>query len=135
MVTQYSNSSVPSTCKSLFYSKIGLLDQYVIMCTDEYEYTLLMRNIATGEIQQYQANRVSQSGYNSYYEIQEISNPTWDYQITQEYYVYSNDGQGIMESLPIHSMIASWAVTGLVCLLAMIVVFKGALYPCLRRRK
>lgn len=133
-IIQYEYSTVPSTAKSLFYSKIGILDQYVIMTTGEYEYTLLCRNIADGNVRQFEITRTS---YNtgSYYECTEVSNPTWEYTITHEYYVYSNTGMGIMETLPVHAIISSWAMVGIVCIAAMAVVFKGALYPCLRRLK
>lgn len=133
-ITQYENSTVPSVAKNLFYSKIGILDQYVIMTTGENEYTLLERNIADGTVRQYEITRIK-TNYDNYYECVEISNPTWDYTITHEYYVYSNTGQGIMETLPVHAIISSWSMVGIVCIAALAVVFKGALYPCLRRLK
>lgn len=133
-ITQYQNDSVPSTAKNLFYSKLGLLDQYVIMATGEYEYTLLARNIVDDTVRQYEITRIK-TNYDNYYECIEVSNPTWDYTITQEYYVYSNTGLGIMETLPVHAIISSWSMVGIVCIAALAVVFKGALYPCLRRLK
>ena len=134
-ITQFQNESVPSTVKNLFYSKIGVLDQYVIMATGEYEYTLLARNITDDTVRQYEITRYKNSSYDNYYECIEVSNPTWDYTITHEYYVYSNTGQGIMETLPVHAIISSWSMVGIVCIAALAVVFKGALYPCLRRLK
>lgn len=135
MVTQYDNSMPPTQGKNLLYSKIGILDEYVIMSTGEYQFTLLKRNMATDEVMQYILERQSVSGYSSYYTLTEVSNPTWDYNIHNEYYVYSNTGEGIMEILPVHTIISSWAITGIVCVLALAIVFKGAIYPCLRRRK
>lgn len=134
-ITQYANETVPTVAKNLFYSKLGVLDQYVIMATGEYEYALLARNIADGTIRQYEINRYKNGSYDNYYECIEVSNPTWDFTITHEYYVYSNTGQGIMETLPVHAIISSWAMVGIVCIAALAVVFKGALYPCLRRIK
>lgn len=133
-ITQYSNESVPSTVKNLLYSKIGVLDQYVIMATGDYEYTLLAKNIVDDTVRQYDITRIK-TNYENYYECIEVSNPTWNYTITQEYYVYSNTGQGIMETLPVHAIISSWSMVGIVCIAALAVVFKGALYPCLRRLK
>lgn len=134
-IIQYDNETVPSTAKNLFYSKIGILDQYVIMATGEYEYTLLARNIADDTVRQYEITRYKNGSYDNYYECTEVSNPTWDYTITHEYYVYSNTGLGIMETLPVHAIISSWSMVGIVCIAALAVVFKGALYPCLRRLK
>lgn len=133
-ITQYENESVPSTVKNLCYSKIGVLDQYVIMATGEYEYTLLSKNIVDDTVRQYVITRIK-TNYDNYYECIEVSNPTWNYTITHEYYVYSNTGQGIMETLPVHAIISSWSMVGIVCIAALAVVFKGALYPCLRRLK
>ena len=134
-ITQYDYDTVPTVAKNLFYSKIGILDQYVIMATGDYEYTLLTRNIADDTVRQYEITRYKNGSYDNYYECIEVSNPTWDYTITHEYYVYSNTGQGIMETLPVHAIISSWAMVGIVCIAALAVVFKGALYPCLRRIK
>lgn len=133
-ITQYDNQSVPSVAKNLFYSKIGVLDQYVIMSTGENEYTLLAKNIVDDTVRQYEITRIKNS-YENYYDCIEVSNPTWDYTITHEYYVYSNTGMGIMETLPVHAIISSWSMVGIVCIAALAVVFKGALYPCLRRLK
>ena len=132
-ITQYDNETVPSIAKNLFYSKIGILDEYVIMATGDYEYTLLVRNIVDDTVRQYEITRYKNGSYDNYYECIEVSNPTWDYTINHEYYVYSNTGQGIMETLPVHAIISSWAMVGVVCIAALAVVFKGALYPCLRR--
>ena len=132
-ISQYDNETVPTVAKNLFYSKIGILDQYVIMATGDYEYTLLTRNIADDTVRQYEITRYKNGSYDNYYECIEVRNPTWDYTITHEYYVYSNTGQGIMETLPVHAIISSWAMVGVVCIAALAVVFKGALYPCLRR--
>ena len=132
-ITQYDNETVPSIAKNLFYSKIGILDEYVIMATGDYEYTLLVRNIVDDTVRQYEITRYKNGSYDNYYECIEVSNPTWDYTINHEYYVYSDTGQGIMETLPVHAIISSWAMVGVVCIAALAVVFKGALYPCLRR--
>lgn len=133
-VIQYGTSTVPTAALNLFYSKLGILDEYIIMTTGEYEYSCLAKDFVTDETVCYVVSRYNNIGSGTYYEIQEVTSD-WSYSVANEYYVYSNIGIGTMQVLPIHTMIMSWAITGIVCICALAIVFKGALYPCLRRVK
>lgn len=133
-ISQYDNSTVPTAALNLFYSKLGILDEYIIMATGDYQFTCLARDIVTGECTSYVVNRYSGTNFNTYYDLTTTTSD-WSYSISNEYYVYSNIGVGTMQVLPVHTMLMSWALTGIVCICALAIVFKGALYPCLRRIK
>ena len=135
MVQYDLSSSISSNWLDVFYSKIGPLDEYVIMQTAENSYGCLVRRIPSREVIQYTITR-SGSNYGSYsYSLSESSNVTWDYFISNELYVYSNTGHGRIAVLPCHEIMVCWSITGFVCLVFLAVVFKGALFKCLRQRK
>ena len=51
MITQYTESySAPSTqIQNIVANKVSLLDQYILMQTGQYEYTALIKNMASKE--------------------------------------------------------------------------------------
>lgn len=142
-MTQYSNygsySSISSTYLNAFYSKLGPLDEYIIMQTGENEYGMLVHRIPSKEVESYEIHRnyySGGSGYNQYYYT--MSGPTadtWNYSVSNELYVYSNIGYGTMSVLPVHEMMVCFAVSGAVCLLFLGLVFKGAIFKCLRPKR
>lgn len=135
MLSQWeSGGSVSSTWLNVFYSKIGPLDEYIIMQTGDGSYGCLVRRIPSREVIEYRITRTG-SNYGSYnYTFTEDSDAIWSYNITNEIYVYSNIGKGTMAVLPCHEIMVCWGVTGLVCLVFLALVFKGALFKCLRRK-
>lgn len=133
-MTQYDTSSISSNWLNVFYSKIGPLDEYLIMQIGESQYGCLVRRIPSREVIQYTITRTGSNYGSYYYQLTEQQNASWSYSITNELYVYSNIGKGTMAVLPCHQIMLCWGVTGLVCLVFLAVVFKGALFKCLRRK-
>ena len=136
MITQYTDSySNPSAdIQNLIANKCSILDRYVLMQTGEYEYTALLYNPCTKKCTQYTISRMSQSGFNNRYTISS-KNSTFDYKITNEYYVYSNDGYGKSLNLPVTANITAYSLLIISCSLMFAIVFKGVLFKCLRRKR
>lgn len=140
MITQYINSngysSVDSATQAVIANKISLLDEYVLMQTGEYEWTALVKNTMSKKTTKYTITRNS-SGYSSPYSVSAAENADFDYNITNEYYVYSNVGQGRSLDLPVYDGVQSHALVIMCCALMFAIVFKGVLFRCLdslRRR-
>ena len=134
MITQYteSYSSPSSDIQNLVANKIALLDQYVLMQTGQNEYTALVYNSNTKETVEYTIARSSSSGYNNLYTVteREVSEFLFDY--TYEYYIYSNVGVGKSLDLPVYEGLQSHCLMIISCMLMFAVVFKGALFPCIK---
>lgn len=134
MITQYNDSySSPSAdIQNLVANKIALLDQYVLMQTGQYEYTALVYNSNTKETIEYTISRSSSGSYNNVYTVseREVSEFLFDY--SNEYYIYSNVGVGKSLDLPVHQGVQSHCLMIICCLLMFAVVFKGALFPCIK---
>lgn len=135
MIAQWeSSSSISSNWLNYFYSKIGPLDEYVILQTGDGSYGCIIRRIPSREIVQYNINRTG-SGYGSYsYSLSESEPDSFSYSINNELYVYSNVGYGTMAVLPCHEIMVCWGITGLVCLVFLMLLFKGSLFKCLRKK-
>lgn len=125
-MTQYSEyGSVSSSHLNLFYSKLKIFDRYVIFRTGDQTYSMLVENIPTGQVTQYDISR--SSNYGSTYTLTSFDRSEFDYTISNEYYVYSNDGVGTMQLLPCHSITLTFAVCGILSLL-FIKQFFGRLF-------
>ena len=135
MITQYTDSySSPSTdIQNLIANKVSILDRYVLMQTGEYEYSALVYNPCTKKCTRYTISRTSQSG-NRVYQIS-LSDSTFDYNVTNEYYVYSNDGIGKALTLPVTANVTAYSLLIISCSLMFAIVFKGVLFKCLRRKR
>ena len=128
---QYTDySSIPSTIQNIVANKCKLLDQYILFQTGRYEYTALIHNPVTKETNSYTFTRNSDYGG---YTVQENS-ATWDYTLYNEYYCYSNVGYGSSLNLPVVQGATAHSTVVLVCVLMLAIMFKGALFPCLRKR-
>lgn len=136
MITQYSDSySTPSAdIQNLIANKCSILDRYVLMQTGQYEYTGLVYNPCTKECKQYTIIRTSTSGYSNYYTVEETS-ADFEYKVTNEYYVYSNDGYGKSLNLPVTESVTAYSLLIISCVLMFAVVFKGVLFKCLRLKR
>lgn len=136
MITQYTNSSgyssTDSTVQSIVANKISLLDQYVLMQTGEYEYTALVRNPFTKKTTQYKFTR--NGNYSSAYSLN-VSQGEWDYNVTNEVYVFSNMGQGRALDLPVYGGVISHSLIIICCAMLFAIVYKGVLFKCLDRVK
>lgn len=126
MIRQYdSYTNVPASVYNLVLSKCSVLDEYIIMSTGTNTYSALVRD-RIGNVTQYDIYR--EGNYNSYWTVTSKS-ATFDYQVTNEYYVVSNIGYGTEYVPPSVHYMTSWATSGLVCLAFLFVCI-----PWLMRR-
>lgn len=135
MITQYtgSYSNPPADVQSVFANKISLLDKYMLMQTGENQYIGLVYNPATKACKAYTFTRQSDSGYYGRYVLQESSSE-YAYTLSNECYVYSNEGLGKALDVPAYGGAIAWSLTILTCFAVLGVLFKGVLYRCLKRR-
>ena len=132
-MTQYSEyGTVPSQILAVIANKISLLDSYFVMRTGEYEYTAQIYHPATKKVDQYVFTR-SNSNYSQAYVVSHTET-SWNVTFTNEYYVYSNCGYGQALDLPVTDLAIAYSGVILSCALMLAIVFKGALFRCLRRR-
>lgn len=134
MITQYTDSysSISSDIQNLIANKISLLDQYVLMQTGQYEYTALVYNPNTKETVEYTITRSSSGSYSNYYTLSESESSEFSFNVTNEYYIFSNVGYGKSLDLPVYEGVQSHCLMILCCFLMFAVVFKGALFPCIK---
>lgn len=133
-MTQYeTNSTIPQAVRDLVANKISLLDFYILMQTGQYEYTALIYKPGSNVCKKFVISRVDYTGYNARYDVVE-STSTFDYTVTNEYYCYSNVGYGAALDLPVVELATAHSSVILACALMLAIVFKGALFKCLRRR-
>lgn len=136
MDNQYLNSSsIPSQVVNISNNKVGVLDDYILYCTGEYEYSLLIKSRLPGQTAKlYTFSRSSSGGYN-YYTVSFTDNVPFDYHVSNEYYVYSNIGYG-QALIPVcWQGIQTFSLAGITCALFLAIVFKGGLFKCLRLKK
>lgn len=136
MDNQYLNfSSIPSQVINISNNKVGVLDDYILYATGEYSYSLLTRSRLPGQTAKlYTFSRSSTSG-ERYYTVSFTDNVPFDYNVTNEYYVYSNIGYGQALNPVCWQGIQTFSLAGITCALFLGIVFKGGLFKCLRRRK
>ena len=128
---QYSDySTVPQAIRDVVANKVHLLDQYILFQTGQYEYTGLVHNPVTKKTTSYTFTRTNNY---SQYSVTE-SAAEWDYSVVNECYCYSNIGYGAALDLPVVEGVTAHAGAVLCCLLMLAVLFKGVLFPCLRKR-
>lgn len=134
MITQYStNGTISSEIQTLIASKISILDKYVLMRTGENEYSALIYSPLTKNCTEYIVRRSSQQGYTSTYIVEKYDNTDYRYNISNEYYVYSNEGYGRMLDLPVYDVVNSFGMCILTSFAILAVAFKGVLFRCLRK--
>lgn len=135
MDNQYINSSsIPSTVINISNNKVGVLDDYILYCTGEYRYSLLTKSRLPGQTAKlYTFSRSSSSG-DRYYTVSFTDNVPFEYNVSNEYYVYSNIGYGQALTPVCWQGIQSFSLAGITCALFLGIVFKGGLFKCLRRK-
>lgn len=135
MITQYttSYSTISSDIQNITASKVSSLDKYVLMQTGEYEYSALVYNPLSKVCTQYVFRRTSGT-YSSPWTMSTIENVEFQYNITNEYYVCSNEGYGKMLDLPCYEPVSSFSLSILTCTLILAIAFKGVLFKCLKRK-
>lgn len=137
MIKQYTEDySTPSTqVQNIIANSVSVLDQYVLIQTGKYEYTALIKNLANGDVEKITISREN-NGYDNVYKVFRNSVDSFDYEITNEYYAITNVGKGqALQNIPSQIGIISYALTGLVTLVFFAVIFKGALFKCLKSKK
>lgn len=140
MIEQYTDSygSVSSEIQNIVANNISLLDSYVLMQTGQYEYTALIYDNARKECEKLVFSRSSSSSYNSTYTLSRETD-SFEYTITNEYYVYSNVGQGrSLDLTNLHSGVTAHATAVIMLVICFAIVFKGVLFKCidgLRKRR
>lgn len=131
-MTQYTSyGSIPQAVRDVVANKISLLDSYILFQTGEYEYTALVWKPGINECRQYTFTR--NSNYSSSYTCVESAG-NWEYSVSNEYYCYSNVGYGAALDLPVVDHAIAHSTVILACALMLAIVFKGVLFPCLRKR-
>lgn len=136
MDNQYLNSSsIPSQVINISNNKVGVLDDYILYCTGEYRYSLLTKSRLPGQTAKlYTFSRYGSSG-DRYYSVTVTDNVPFEYNVSNEYYVYSNIGYGQALSPVCWQGIQTFSLAGLACALFLAIVFKGGLFKCLRLKK
>lgn len=136
MITQYSNSygSISSDIQNLVANSVSVLDKYVLMQTGEYEYTALIKNLASKEVEEITISRSSGSNYSTTYSVTRRDVDEFNYKVSNEYYTFSNCGFGKSLDIPAYEGIRTYGVTAVTVLIFFMVVFKGALFKCLKRK-
>lgn len=130
-MTQYTEyGTIPQAIRDIVANKISLLDEYILMQTGQYEYTALVYKPGLNECRQYTFTR--SSNYSTYTVTETVG--TWEYSVSNEYYCYSNVGYGIALDLPVTDLAVAHSSVILACALMLAIVFKGVLFPCLKKR-
>ena len=133
MITQYSEyGSISADIQNLVANNVSVLDQYILMQTGQYEYTALIKNMANRVVEEITVTRSSEN-YNTKYSVTRQNGADFDYTVSNEYYVYSNVGVGKSLNIPSYEGIRTYSMVGLTVLVFLMVVFKGALFKCLRK--
>ena len=136
MITQYTESySSPSAdVQNIVANSVSLIDQYVLIQTGQYEYTALIKNMASKNIEKIVISRNSTSGYNTQYNVKRSQTEDFTYQVTNEYYTYSNCGFGKSLDIPAYDGAVTYGITAITVVLFFAIMFKGVLFKCLRKR-
>lgn len=121
---------IPSGVRDLTASKISLLDQYILFQTGENEFTALVYSPGLKVCKQYV---FTGSDDLSSFTVAE-SEGDFKYSVSNEYYCCSNVGYGTALELPVTDLAIAHSTVILACALMLAIVFKGVLFPCLRRK-
>ena len=138
MLNQYNDSysTASSDIQNIVANDVALLEEYILVQTGQYEWTALINTMGINKCRYIRFNRTSTSGYNNYYTISRGDyNGDFGANVDNEYYTYSNIGVGRSLSLPIHETVTSYSVITMCCVLLFAIVFKGAIFKCLKRKR
>ena len=134
MISQYTEyGTISSDVQNLVANSVSVLDQYILMQTGEYEYTALVKNMASKQVEEIKVTRITSTGYATRYSVTRTNGAEFDFNVSNEYYVYSNVGYGKSLEIPAYEGVRTYGIAGITVLLFFMVVFKGALFKCLRR--
>lgn len=132
MISQYTDyGSISADIQNLVANNVSLLDSYILMQTGQYEYKALIRNNASRDVEMITITRTNEN-YNAKYNVTRSNGQKFDYDVTNEYYIYSNVGVGKSLDIPAYDGAMTFGITSLTVLIFFMVVFKGALFKWLR---
>ena len=133
---QYTNSysTPPTQIQNIVANDVSLLELYVLMQTGENEWTAQIYQMGTAKTRQIKFTKTS-SNYNSAYSVQRTEDINFESVVSNEYYIYSNMGYGNSLDLPVYDGVQSFSLMIIACILMFAVVFKGALFKCLKRKR
>lgn len=133
MITQSSDyGSIGVDVQNLVANSVSVLDQYILMQTGEYEYTALIKNLASKDVEKIVIRR-NNTNYDKKYYVERSNGSNFDYNVSNEYYVFSNVGIGKSLNIPSYEGIRTYGMTSLTVLVFFMVMFKGALFKCLKK--
>lgn len=123
-MNQYTVSfSSPSTdIQNIFANKISILDKYVLFQTGENEYSGLIYDIATKKTTKVVFRRGSFSG-DRYWTVDQSEVNSFDYNISNQYYCFSNVGYGKALSLPVYDSMVAISCTAICTFCCLLTVF------------
>ena len=130
-----SYSSCPADIQNIVANDIALLEEYVLMQTGQYQWTAQIHQIGTNKTREIVFTRSTQQGANNVYTVSRNSNVDFNTTYTNEYYVFSNMGFGKSLDLPVYDGVTSWSLAIISCVLMFAIVFKGALFKCLDKKR
>ena len=118
-MNQYTASfnSPSSDIQNIFANKISVLDKYVLFQTGENEFTGLIYDIATKK------NDSSRFSSWFFWTVTESDVSSFDYNITNQYYCFSNVGYGKALSLPVYDSMVAVSCTAICTFCCLLTVF------------
>lgn len=137
MIRQYTESfsSASADIQNIVANSVSLLDKYVLIQTGDNEYTALIKNLASKEVEQIRVYRGTGTGYNNRYYVERTETTDFSWNVNNEYYAFSNCGFGKSLSIPSYEGALTYGVTALTVLVFFGVMFKGVLFKCLSRKR
>ena len=134
-ISQYtgSYSSPNSDMREVVANNVGLLDKYIFMQTGEYEYTALIKDIPLKKVDVIRFTR-SGSGYSYIWNVSHSTTSDFNYNVSNELYVYSNMNVGKSLELPVQRGVVAYSMAIIISVLSLAILFKGVLFKCLKRR-
>ena len=136
-MTQYTDnySSCPNEIQNIVANSVNVLDEYVLFQTGQNEWTALIHTIGLNKTKKLVFSRNTQQGYNNTYIVRRYDDVEFEAIYYNEYYTFSNMGYGKSLDLPVYDGVISWSLLIIACSLMFAIVFKGALFKCLEKRR
>lgn len=133
MITQWSDngsySSVPSAAISIVANRVGMLDSYIMFCTDENEYTALISPVV-GNPFKVVVSRVNSGNYSTVWRVSEAEVTDTNFTVSNEYYCYSNIRLGQHYSIDYSGLL-----TAVICIFATYAFFSRLIGTKFFRRR
>lgn len=134
---QYTESygSCPSEIQNIVANDVALFECYSLIQTGQNEWTAQIYTFGTGATRQLKFNRSTQQGYTNTYTLTRSKDIEFKTVYENEYYCFSNMGFGKSLELPVYEALQTYSLMIVSCMLLFAVVFKGALFKCLKKRR